>query len=941
MIRHASRRRVSAKIRIVLLDVERLEVLQLLSAAPVFGPVAASVGPVSHPMFELGSMVSNASPPYGAFTPTQVQQAYGFNKIAFGATAGDGTGETIAIVDAQDDPNIQADLNTFDTQFGLPATTVTRVNQTGGTAYPATDSTGGWEMEVSLDVEWAHAVAPGAKILLVEASAADDADLLTAVDYGAAHANVVSMSWGGTEFAGENTSTYDGHFNHTGVAFVASSGDAGAPASWPATASNVLAVGGTALTLNANNTIASETGWGGSGGGPSAYEAQPAYQNGVVTQTTMRANPDVAYNASPNTGFAVYDSFSNQGWLMVGGTSAGAPQWSALLAIADQGRVASNQPALDSANPQEVLNTLYKGANTTEFHDITSGTSTGNPNYSAGVGYDYVTGLGSPQANLVVQSLDGNVSPASNDHLTITSPTADTAGSASSVTITAQGSTNATDASYRGTVHFTSSDVQAGLPANYTFTAADAGSHTFTLTFKTAGSQSFSAADTSTTTVSGSVSGIHVSPAAASQLIVSGLATSATAGTSGTFTVTARDPYGNLATGFTDTVHFASSDASATLPAAYTFLPSDAGMHTFRITFQTAGTQSVTINAAPSGLSSSQTGISVSPAAPISLAASTVSTSQINLSWTASTGATTYRIERSAHGTNSWVQIGTATAGATSYQDTGLAAGTSFDYRVRANGGNLNSSYSNTATATTTAAKPVGGSTVDTLFSTTSTPSEDAYASGSYDIGVKFHSDVAGSVTGVRFYKQTWMSGYTHVGYLWSSSGTLLASATFTGETSYGWEQVNFSSPVTIAANTTYIVSFSTGGGDFGVTTTDLAGNGVDNGPLHAPSSAAAAGNGVYGSGNSAFPNTGTSGYNFWADVAFTPTSTSSATPSKAAATTTTPAYAPVTTSTASGSTTTPTSQSTRTSSWGSRRFGYQTARAAVVDSGQNRGSVA
>ena len=148
-------------------------------------------------------MAGGSGPPSGAYTPAQIQQAYGFNSITFGGVAGNGSGETIAIVDAYDDPNIQSDLNTFDTQFGLPATTVTRVNETGGTSYPASDSTGGWELEESLDVEWAHAMAPGASIMLVEASSASDSDLLAAVKYAAAHANVVSMSWGGGEFSGE------------------------------------------------------------------------------------------------------------------------------------------------------------------------------------------------------------------------------------------------------------------------------------------------------------------------------------------------------------------------------------------------------------------------------------------------------------------------------------------------------------------------------------------------------------------------------------------------------------------------------------------------------------------------------------------------------------------------------------------------------------------
>ena len=135
-----------------------------------------------------------------------------FNQISFnGGFTGDGTGETIAIVDAYDDPNIQADLNTFDTRVRAARDHGHRVNETGGTSYPGSDSTGGWELEESLDVEWAHAMAPGANIMLVETSSTSDTDLLAAVSYAAAHANVVSMSWGGSEFSGETS--YDSDFD--------------------------------------------------------------------------------------------------------------------------------------------------------------------------------------------------------------------------------------------------------------------------------------------------------------------------------------------------------------------------------------------------------------------------------------------------------------------------------------------------------------------------------------------------------------------------------------------------------------------------------------------------------------------------------------------------------------------------------------------------------
>ncbi len=165
------------------------------------------------------------------YTPAQIRQAYGFNNITFnhGTVAGDGSGTTIAIVDAYDDPNIANDLHQFDLQFGLPDPVLTKVNQSGGTAYPAAN--GGWITEIALDVEWAHAIAPRANILLVEAANSSFDNLLAAVNYARNAPGVVavSMSWGGNEFISESKS--DGYFTtpggHGGVTFVAASGDTG------------------------------------------------------------------------------------------------------------------------------------------------------------------------------------------------------------------------------------------------------------------------------------------------------------------------------------------------------------------------------------------------------------------------------------------------------------------------------------------------------------------------------------------------------------------------------------------------------------------------------------------------------------------------------------------------------------------------------------------
>ena len=591
------------------------------------------------------------------------------------------------------------------------------------------------------------------------------------------------------------------------------------------------------------------------------------------------------------------------------------------------------------------MTTLYQNAGSGDFHDVTSGTSTGKPRYSAGNGYDLVTGLGSPEANLVIPALVGSSAtttpPVAPDSLALVAPASTTAGSAFSVTVVAENAPGAIDVDYAGTVRFNSSDVQAGLPATYTFNAADNGSHTFNVILKTAGSQSVTATDAASGR-SSNASGIAVSPAAATRFLLSGLASPANVGATETFTVTAEDAYGNVATTYTGTVRFNSSDVQAGLPATYTFTAADHGSHTFNLSFGTAGSQSVTVTDAASGVNVSQSGVTVSPAAPLNLAANAVSTSQIKLTWTGSAGATGYTIDRSANGGSSWTTVTVTAAGATTYQDGGLTAGTTYSYRVQADGGN-GSAYSNTASATTTGTAPVPSTTTDSLWSSTSVPNENAYADGAYEVGMKFSTSVAGTVTGIQFYKQTWMSGYTHVGHLWASNGTLLASVTFTGETGSGWQEASFSNPVSLTPGATYEISFSTGGGYFGVTTNSFGSSGVTNGPLHAlANSSSTGGNGVYGT-MGRFPTVNGNGMNFWVDVLFTPSSspsfsrqTSSTTSSSsstatpwnvpAAATTatttshsSTPAATPQTsTSSTSSSRTVPQTQG---SSWG-RRYG-------------------
>jgi hypothetical protein len=199
-------------------------------------------------------------------------------------------------------------------------------------------------------------------------------------------------------------------------------------------------------------------------------------------------------------------------------------------------------------------------------------------------------------------------------------PSSSTAGASESFTVTALANAGATLTSYTGTVHFTSSDPQAVLPADYTFTSADQGVHTFTADLKTAGSQTITATDIVTGSVTGS-EGISVNAAAASNLVVAGFPSSTTAGVAGNVTVTARDPYCNVATGYLGTMHFTSSDGKAALPANYTFTAGDAGMHTFNATLTTAGTQSITAtDAVFASISASETGIVVNPGAATHLA---------------------------------------------------------------------------------------------------------------------------------------------------------------------------------------------------------------------------------------------------------------------------------------------------------------------------------
>ena len=314
-----------------------------------------------------------SSSPSG-LSPQQIKSVYSFS-----TSMSAGAGKTIAIVDAYDDPSAENDLAVFSKQYGLPDCTTangcfTKVNQTGGTKFPRVNA--GWALEISLDIQWAHAIAPGAKILLVEAKSANSADLFAAEDYASSHADYVSNSWGGSESSAETS--WDSHFATPGVSYFVSSGDNGLPAQYPSSSPNVISVGGTTLTFNADGTFKDETGWSSGGGGCSAYEPATSAQLAVESICgAMRATPDVSLDADPASGVSVYDSTrynGKSGWFVVGGTSASSPMWAAR-----------------SAASGVQVNATYVYGNNISYRDIVAGGNAGG----CSTGYDLCSGRGS------------------------------------------------------------------------------------------------------------------------------------------------------------------------------------------------------------------------------------------------------------------------------------------------------------------------------------------------------------------------------------------------------------------------------------------------------------------------------------------------------------------------------------------------------------------
>lgn len=376
------------------------------------------------------------------YNPSQIRAAYGLPALpASGATpttqqaAQMGAGQTIYLVDAYDDPNIAAELAAFNQYFALPACTsiafgtntslpltaagtsgcsfgVAFATANGGLSATRPSYNSGWAGEIALDVEWAHATAPLARIVLVEAP---DASSLTGavVLANAMGPGVVSMSWGSSE--GGYTASYDSYFSASGMTYLASAGDNGAAVSWPAVSPHVIAVGGTTLGWSGSGTR-SESAWSGTGGGVSAYTALPSYQNSSVpglVSTHYRNVTDVSFNADPMSGQFVAQippGSTAVSWGAYGGTSVSAPQWAGILASANALRTAQQKSVL--GQPHALLYGLSASASSYagNFLDVTQGSDGSCSTCSAKTAYDLPTGLGTPNVGSLLTTLSSGTS---------------------------------------------------------------------------------------------------------------------------------------------------------------------------------------------------------------------------------------------------------------------------------------------------------------------------------------------------------------------------------------------------------------------------------------------------------------------------------------------------------------------------------------------------
>jgi subtilase family serine protease len=349
------------------------------------------------------------------FCPSGVRTAYSFNSLIANSTM-NGTGQAIVIIDACGDAAIASDVATFDARFGLPPINLTVYQPQGR---PCSNPTG-WGLETALDVEWAHAMAPGAAIHLVEAKTASNSNLYGAWNYSLTHklGLVFSNSWGGSGGCPTVAKSNLNFATKLGVTILASAGDSGAwgsgqtlAAQQPSNCQTVVAVGGTTLKVGTGNAYSSESAWSGSGGGYVPSTTEPAYETtaSISDPYSELAKPDVAAIADPSTGVWVYEKASG-GWFVVGGTSVACPIWAAFLADVNSWRASNAFGGLGNLDPFLFANIYGVSGGSTNYsasmHDITSGSN----GWSAGTGFDAATGIGSFQAYALANLLANNAS---------------------------------------------------------------------------------------------------------------------------------------------------------------------------------------------------------------------------------------------------------------------------------------------------------------------------------------------------------------------------------------------------------------------------------------------------------------------------------------------------------------------------------------------------
>ena len=332
--------------------------------------------------------------PKSYLNPYNFYDYYGFGKIRDDVDK-KGYGQKIAIVNAYGNPNMQNDLNFFCSSLNLPTKNITTYHPAGfPTSYDSS-----WALETSLDVQYCHAMAISATIMLVISPDNGFLNLRTCIQYAVnvLKADIVSMSYGAEEFSSLYTSGYDNVYANLSAVYIAASGDWGAQVLYPGSSPHVLSVGGTTLSGgNVNGYFQStgpygEVGWSGSGGGISTINNLPSYQSGWSTYS-KRSVPDVSYNAGAYAVVYHTDPVTNSvGWIPVGGTSAGTPQWASIVArMFSSGIISKNKSIINS-----ILYNLATSNYSNYYFDILKGSN----GYNAYYGYDLVSGLGSPKVD--------------------------------------------------------------------------------------------------------------------------------------------------------------------------------------------------------------------------------------------------------------------------------------------------------------------------------------------------------------------------------------------------------------------------------------------------------------------------------------------------------------------------------------------------------------